>query len=145
MSLITDKELIDVAKSAKELGLNLQEISLMFQTPDGLSKLEELISIKQREQHLISLIVSTFKKEQEMLESISPRDMFLLLRMTDNSPSLEEILHVFSLLSTDEINVLKIDKKASAEENITYKMKNAKAIINRLKMIASAIESGLEK
>lgn len=145
MSLITDKELIDVAKSAKELGLNLQEISLMFQTPDGLSKLEELISIKQREQHLISLIVSTFKKEQEMLESISPRDMFLLLRMTDNSPPLEEILHVFSLLSTDEINVLKIDKKASAEENITYKMKNAKAIINRLKMIASAIESGLEK
>ena len=145
MSLITDKELIDVAKSAKELGLNLQEISLMFQTPDGLSKLEELISIKQREQHLISLIVSTFKKEQEMLESISPRDMFLLLRMTDNSPLLEEILHVFSLLSTDEINVLKIDKKASAEENITYKMKNAKAIINRLKMIASAIESGLEK
>lgn len=144
VSLITDRELIDIAKNAKALGLNLQEIALLFQVPDGLSKLEEIISIKQREQNLISLIVSTFRKEQEMLESISARDMFLLLRMTDNSPSLEEILHVFSLLSTNEINVLKIYKKASAEENTTYTIKNAKTTVNRLKMIASAIESGLE-
>lgn len=45
----------------------------------------------------------------------------------------------------DEINVLKICKKASDEENITYTMKNAKATVNRLKMIANAIEGGLQK
>ena len=65
-----------------------------------------------------------------MLESISARDMFLLLRMTDNSPSLEEILNVFSLLSTDEIDVLEMNKQASAKENTTYTMKNAKATVN---------------
>ena len=52
-------------------------------------------------------------------------NMFLLLRMTDNSPSLEEILNVFSLLSTDEIDVLEMNKQASAKENTTYTMKNA--------------------
>lgn len=74
----------------------MQEIAIIFQSPDGKSRLQELISTKQREQNLIELIVATFRKEQEMLESISARDMFLLLRMTDNSPSLEEILNVFS-------------------------------------------------
>lgn len=145
VSLITVKELIDIAKNVKKLGLNSQEIALLFQAPDGVSKLEDLIAIKQREQNLISLIVSTFRKEQDMLDGISARDMFLLLRMTDNSPSLEEILHMFLLLSTDEINVLKIYKKSSAEENTTYTMKNANATVNRLKMVASAIELGLEK
>ena len=64
--------------------------------------------------------------------------MFLLLRMTENSPSLEEILHVFSVLSTDEINILKVDKKASAEENTTYIMKNVKSTVNRLKITTNA-------
>ena len=144
VALITDQELIDIAKKAEELGLNLQEIAIIFQSPDGKSRLQELISTKQREQNLIELIVATFRKEQEMLESISARDMFLLLRMTDNSPSLEEILNVFSLLSTDEIDVLEMNKQASAKENTTYTMKNAKATVNRLKMIANAIEKGIE-
>lgn len=143
--LITDKELIDIAKNAQELGLNVETVALLFQSPDGLSRLEELISLKQREQNLIKLIVSTFRKEQELLEGISARDMFLLLRMTDNSPSLEEILHVFSILSTEEINVLKVYKKAPAEENTTYTMKNAKATVNRLRTIADAIEEGMGK
>lgn len=97
--MITDKELIDIAKNAQELGLNVETVALLFQSPDGLSRLEELISLKQREQNLIKLIVSTFRKEQELLEGISARDMFLLLRMTDNSPSLEEILHVFDFIN----------------------------------------------
>lgn len=145
VALVTDKELANIAQKAKELGLTLQEIALLFQSPDGLSRLDELISVKQREQNLIRLIVATFRKEQEMLESISARDMFLLLRMTENSPSLEAIINMFSLLSTEEINVLEINKKAPAEENTTYTMKNAKAAVNRLKMIANAIESGMEK
>ena len=120
-------------------------MALLFQVPDGLSRLEELISIKQREENLINLVVATFRKEQEMLESISARDMFLLLRSTENSPSLEEILNVFVLLSTREINVLEIDRKSPTEENTTYKMKNAKSVVNKLRMIADAIERGIEK
>lgn len=144
IALITDQELIDIAKKISELGLSLQESGLLFQSPDGLSRLEEVISVKQREQNLIKVIVSTFKKEQELLGSISARDMFLLLRMTDNSPSLEEILNVFDLLSTREIAVLEVNKKAPASENTTYTLKNAKAAVNRLKMITDAIEKGIE-
>ena len=136
--------MIDIAKKISELGLSLQESGLLFQSPDGLSRLEEVISVKQREQNLIKVIVSTFKKEQELLGSISARDMFLLLRMTDNSPSLEEILNVFALLSTREIAVLEVNKKAPASENTTYTLKNAKAAVNRLKMITDAIEKGIE-
>ena len=134
VALITVQELVDIG-----------EMALLFQVPDGLSRLEELISIKQREENLINLVVATFRKEQEMLESISARDMFLLLRSTENSPSLEEILNVFVLLSTREINVLEIDRKSPTEENTTYKMKNAKSVVNKLRMIADAIERGIEK
>lgn len=38
-----------------------------------------------------------------------------------------------------------MNKQASAKENTTYTMKNAKATVNRLKMIANAIEKGIEK
>ncbi len=79
-----------------------------------------------------------------MLESISVRDMFLLLRMTDNSPSLEEMLKIFALLSKEEINILQIYKNAPDAENVTYIMKNVNSTINRLKMIANAVEEGLK-
>ena len=72
--------MIDIAKKAEELGLNLQEIAIIFQSPDGKSRLQELISTKQREQNLIELIVATFRKEQEMLESISARDMIFVIK-----------------------------------------------------------------
>lgn len=98
-------------QSSNELGLTTQEIAMMFKTPDGVSELENIIANKQRERKLIKQIVSTFKKEQSALESISPRDMFLLLRMTYNSPSMEEIIKVFSLLSKEEINILRVCKK----------------------------------
>lgn len=93
---------------------------------------------------MIKQIISTFKKEQEMLESISVRDMFLLLRMTDNSPSLEEMLKIFALLSKEEINILQIYKNDPDAENVTYIMKNVNSTINRLKMIANAVEEGLK-
>lgn len=93
---------------------------------------------------MIKQIISTFKKEQEMLESISVRDMFLLLRMTDNSPSLEEMLKIFALLSKEEINILQIYKNAPDAENVTYIMKNVNSTINRLKVIANAVEEGLK-
>lgn len=116
----------------------------MFKTPDGVSELENIIANKQRERKLIKQIVSTFKKEQSALESISPRDMFLLLRMTDNSPSMEEIIKVFSLLSKEEINVLRVCKKATADENTTYTMFNVKSSINKMRMISNAIEDGID-
>lgn len=142
--LITDTELIEIARMSCALGLSLQEISLIFQVPDGLSRLEELIAARQREMDIITHVVSMFGKEQEILGGLSARDMYLLLRTTDISPSLEELLEVFKTLSRNEIGVLNPVKKASSAENITYILKNEKRTVNRLRALAFAIENGLE-
>ena len=127
----------------KTLGLSLQEIALIFQVPDGFSRLEELIAARQREMDIITYVVSMFEKEQDMLGSLSARDMYLLLRNTDVSPSLEELLDVFETLSQSDIGVLNSVKKVSSAENITYILKNGKRTVNRLRALAFAIEKGL--
>ena len=78
-----------------------------------------------------------------MLGSLSARDMYLLLRSTDISPSLEELLEVFETLSQSDIGVLNSVKKVSFAENITYILKNGKRTVNRLRALAFAIEKGL--
>ena len=93
---------------------------------------------------IITHVVSMFGKEQEILGGLSARDMYLLLRTTDISPSLEELLEVFKTLSRNEIGVLTPVKKASSAENITYILKNEKRTVNRLRALAFAIENGLE-
>ena len=110
-ALITDAELIEIARMSCSLGLSLQEIALIFQVPDGFSRLEELIAARQREMDIITYVVSMFEKEQDMLGSLSARDMYLLLRNTDVSPSLEELLDVFETLSQSDIGILDPVKK----------------------------------
>lgn len=125
------------------LGLSLQEIALIFQVPDGFSRLKELIAARQREMEIIAYVVSMFEKEQDMLGSLSARDMYLLLRNTDVSPSLEELLDVFETLSQSDIGVLNPVNTVSSAENITYILKNEKRTVNRLRALARAIEKGL--
>ena len=142
-ALITDLELIDIAKNSKALGLSLTEISLLFNVPNGLSQLDELISTRRREMDIITLVVSTFKQEQEAMDSLSARDLYFLLRRTSISPSLEELLCAFETLSKDEIGVLRQVKQSSSLENITYSISEEIKSVNRLRALASAIEHGL--
>ena len=58
-----DAELIEIARMSCSLGLSLQEIALIFQVPDGFSRLEELIAARQREMDIITYVVSMFEKE----------------------------------------------------------------------------------
>lgn len=142
-ALITDEELIDIAKNVQTLGLCLTEISTLFQVPNGLARLNELIDTKKREQEILTLVVSTFQQEQDAMESLSARDLYFLLRKTELSPSLEELISAFEMLSKDEIGVLTQVKKASATENITYEIHGGKHCVNRLRALANAIEKGL--
>lgn len=142
-ALITDNELIDIAVNVKKLGLSLTEIALMFKVPNGGAELEELINSKRRQLEIVSLIVKTFKQEQEVMDSLSARDLYFLLRGTEVSPSLEELINVFELLSTEEMGVLTMIKKGSPIENTTYAMRNEVQVVNRLRALATAIESGL--
>ena len=141
-ALIIDTELIEIARMSSELGLSLQELSLIFEVPEGFSRLAELISAKQREMEVITLVVSAFNKEQELLGGLSARDMYLLLRATDISPSLEELLSVFETLSQKEIGMLSPMKKAPFAENTIYELKSERGVVNRLRALASAIEKG---
>lgn len=141
-ALIIDTDLIEIARMSAELGLSLQELSLIFEVPEGLSRLAELMSAKQRELDTITLVVSIFTKEQEMLGGLSARDTYLLLRATEISPSLEELLSVFETLSQKEIGMLSLVKKAPSAENSIYELKSERGIVNRLRALAFAIEKG---
>lgn len=142
-ALVTDKELIDIAINAKVLGLSLVDIALLFKVPNGLSQLDELINTEKRKLEIITLVINTFKQEQEAMDSLSARDLYFLLRRTSVSPSLEELINTFELLSTEEIGVLTQIKKDSAIENNTYSMRNEIQRVNRLRALATAIEKGI--
>ena len=142
-ALITDTELSEIAEQSWSLGLKLHEISLVFQVPNGLSRLTELISSRQRELAITSNVISKFRKEQDELGGLSPRDVFLLLRNTDDSPSLEELLNVFETLSKPEIGVLKAVSNSRSPENTIYTLTEGKRVVNRLRALASAIDKGL--
>lgn len=145
IALITDIELIDIAKSSQMLGLSMAELSLLFKVPNGLAQLTELITNKQREQDVISLVVSTFKQGQDVMESLSARDLYFFLYRTEISPSLEELVAAFEMLSKDEIAILRPITKASATENTTYALCGEQYCVNRLRALASSIEKGLSQ
>ena len=142
-SLITDEELIDIAQNVQAVGLSLDEIALLFIVPNGLARLNELIDVRKREKEILTLVISTFKQEQDAMESLSARDLYFLLRRTELSPSLEELIKAFETLSKEEVGVLTQVKKASATENTTYEIHGGKYCVNRLRALANAIEKGL--
>lgn len=142
-ALITDTQLIEIARASQALGLSLQEIALIFQVPNGLSQLDEIISLKQRELDIISTVISMFCKEQKTLGGLSPRDLFLLLRHTNVSPSLKELLSVFETLSSPEVGILRAVNDTRFSENTMYLLKDTKSTANRLRALVAAIENGL--
>ena len=143
-SLITATELSEIAKSSQSLGLELDEIALLFKVPNGVSQLGEIISQRQRELDIISRVISHFRSEQDTLGELSPRDMFLLLRNTEQSPSMEELLCIFEKLSNNEVGVLVTTDTRSAE-NRMYGLRGEKSAANRLRALAKAIDDGLTK
>ena len=142
-ALVTDSELIDIAINSKALGLSLVEISLLFKVPNGLSQLDELISTRKRDMEIVTLVISTFKEEQEVMDSLCARDLYFLLRKTNISPSMEELIRAFEILAKEEIGVLSQVKGASSLENVTYSIGEGTRSINRLRSLAAAIEKGL--
>lgn len=142
-ALITASDLCEIARASQTLGLSLQEMSLLFKVPNGMSLLNEKISGKQRELDIVSVVVSKMYSEQDELGDLSPRDMFLLLRNNTLSPSLEELESIFKLLSKSEIGVFHTNEQNSVSEHTVYSLADGKQIVCRLRALASAIESGI--
>ena len=141
-ALLTVPELSEIARASRNYGLDLQEIALLFQVPNGLSAIEELISQKHRELELITIVISHFKTEQDALGSLCPRDLFFSLKNTDQSPSLEELINAFDNLSKSEVGVIEPVSNNPSPEYRTYVLKNEKSSAYRLRALADAIESG---
>lgn len=142
-ALITDKQLIEIAYASKGLGLKLSEIALMFKVPDGFSQLEELILTKRRELEIVSEIIRQFCIEKESVDSLSPRDLFFLLKNSSLSPTVEELISGFNTLSNDQIGVLRRLKRNTNLENVQYVLCDENKVVNRLRALADAIEKGL--
>ena len=132
-ALITATELSEIARATQAWGLRLQEIALLFQ----------VISEKQRELEIITTVVSKMNKEQGDLGSLSPRDMFLLLRENPISPSLDELQHAFDVLSEKDIGVLQVASGKASPENTTYTITDGMRTVYHLRAVATAIENGL--
>lgn len=143
-ALITDKQLIEVINAFEELGLGIEEMALMFKAPEGFSQLEEIITSKRRELDITSEIVKQFRNKQDLLESLSPRDLFLLLIDSSLSPSLEELINGFDVLSNNQIGILKKVNQNSAPENVQYILCDERMAINRMRALANAIERGMD-
>ena len=142
-ALITGDQLSEIAQAAESIGLSPQEISLIFQVPDGSSQLDELIIFKQRELDIISVVISRLNQEQEILGGLSPRDLFFMSRETNISPSLNELLDVVEILSNPAIGALRVATEARAAENTTYVLNDAKKAANRLRALATTIDKAL--
>ena len=104
---------------------------------------DELMNMQKRRLEIVTLVINTFREEQEAMDSLSARDLYFLLRRTSISPSLEELINAFELLSTEEVGVLTQTKRSSAVENNTYSIRNEVQSVNRLRALAAAIEKGL--
>lgn len=68
----------------------------------------------------------------------------MLLRNSNVSPSLEELISGFNTLSNDQIGILKKVNKNNIPENVQYILCDEKKTINRMRALANAIEKGLE-
>ncbi len=143
-SLIPVDNLLEIAQASQILGLGLNEISLVFNVPEGPSQLAELISSKKRELNVVSMAVSQFNDKQEVVGDLSPRDIYLLSMDTELSPSQEEFLDVFKVLSGPDIEVLGVSEDNQDPENKKYHLEETSKVVNRLIALANAIKKGLD-
>jgi len=144
-ALITVEQLCTITRAYESIGLSLQEISLAFKVPDGLSQLDELIASKQRELEVATAVISKINQEQETMGGLSPRDLFLILRDTSLSPSLKELISAAEYLSKPEIGVLYVTDKTQDPKNTIYMLGDAKTIANRLRALATIINNAICK
>lgn len=143
IALITTEQLIKIAKASRDLGLSLEEIALIFKVPNGYSQLNLLIKTKKRELDIITNVITKFCKEQNQLGPLSPRDLFLLLKDTEGSPTLEELIDVFKILSNADIGILHQMDKNRLPENTMYLLYGGKKAVYRLQALATIIDKSM--
>ncbi|WP_433138958.1 restriction endonuclease [Actinomadura nitritigenes] len=141
--LVTARELGDLVRSAEELGLHPNELGMMFEAPDGRSRLANLIDTRQRELDIITLVIARLKAELEMEEPFSPRDVSLIERTSEVAPSVDELLETFALLDRLDPTIVQRVEESPDPRYSTYRLGNVKPAVMRLRALAAALERGL--
>jgi hypothetical protein len=141
--LITASELGDLVASSDALGLRPAELGTLFEMPDGLSMLEDLIGARQRALDIVSLVISRLKDEMETSEAVSPRDISLIERRSQLAPNIDELLETFSLFSQLAPDIARVVDEAKDPRHVTYQIGDVRPAVKRLRALAAAMEKGL--
>jgi hypothetical protein len=142
-ALVSAAELGEIVSSAAALGLRPADIGALFETPDGLAAVANLLDARQRELDLISLVVSRLKDEMENDEAFSPRDIALMERRSDLAPSIDELMSTFRLLQQLDADVVRVVDAAPDARHESYRIGDVRAAANRLRALAAAFDRGL--
>ena len=141
--LITAAELGELVTSAHALGLRPAELGILFEVPDGLSRLAGLIDARQRTLDIVSLVISRLKDEIETEEAVSPRDIWLIERRSQLAPNIEELLETFSLFGRLDPDIVRVVDEGQDPRYVTYRIGDVRPAAKRLRALAAAIERGL--
>lgn len=141
--LITAAVLAELVASADALGLRPAELGILFEMPDGLSRLEDLIDARQRELDIVSLVISRLKDEMETDEAVSPRDISLIERRSQLAPNIDELLETFSLFGRLAPDIVRVADEGQDPRYVTYRIGDVRSAVKRLRALAAAIERGL--
>lgn len=142
-ALITADELGQVVSSAEALGLRPADVGMLFEAPDGLSRLAGLIDTRQRELDILSLVISRLKTESEMEEAVSARDVSLIERRSPLAPNIDELLDTFRLFDRLDLDIVRSIEDVQDPRYATYRIGDARSAAKRLRAIATSIERGL--
>jgi hypothetical protein len=142
-ALVTAEELGQVVASAEALGLRPAEVGILFEAPDGLSRLASLIDARQREFDILSLVISRLKVESDTEEAVSARDISLIERGSQLAPNIDELLETFKLFDRLGSDIVRSVEDEEDPRYATYRIGDAQAAAKRLRALAAAIDRGL--
>jgi hypothetical protein len=144
-ALVTADELARVVVASADLGLTPAEVGLLFDPAEGKSALTDLIETKERDLEIISLVISRLHKESEEDEPLSPRDISLIERASNISPSVAEIRETFELFERLSFGIVRSVEASTDARFATYEIGDARPAARRLRALADAIEAGLRE
>lgn len=142
-ALLEAERLGALAEAAIALGLRPCEVGGLFQVPNGLSDLEDLIASRERELDVVSFLLTKLAEEAgESGEAISARDISRDGRRTELSPSVDEVVAAIGTISRLQAEALRLVDAAGDPKFATYVLGDVSAAARQLRALAGAIDRG---
>lgn len=138
--LITAHELSEMIQACVALGVASTEFATVFQSPDGPSKVLDLMESRRRELDLISLVVARLSEESENGEAFSARDISLIERSSESAPTIEEIVAALAFLQSLGLDVVRPVETTGNDRFDSYRIGDPASAANRLRALADAID-----